>query len=223
MKRILALILSVLMIATLASCSGSKETTADAQTTKAPETTTAPETTDTTAPETTEAPKSTVALETIAKALADKYAEYADLRTSFDDMMKDMDEADRIPYEDFLASMLPTMPVEDFEYLSGLTEVPEGIKEAYLYQPGMMGQAYIGYIFRLTEGTDVEAFKKSLTEKADLRWNICTMANTIVCENYGDTVFFSMMVVADAENPSGFTAEQKDGFIKTFMDTVSAK
>ena len=105
----------------------------------------------------------------------------------------------------------------------GLTEVPAGIGEAYLYQPGMMGQAYIGYIFRLADGTDIEAFKTALKEKADLRWNICTSANTIICENYGDTVFFSMMVVADEENPFGFTAEQKDGFIKTFQDTVSAK
>lgn len=222
MKRILALILSALMLVSLASCSGSKETTADSQTTVAPETTQkAPETT--AAPETTEAPKSTVALETIAKALTNKYAEYADLRTSFDEMMKDMPEADRITYEEFLASALVTTPVEDLSFLMGLTEVPAGIKEAYLYQPGMMGQAYIGYIFRLTDGTDVETFKKALSDKADLRWNICTMANTIVCENYGDTVFFSMMVVADAENPHGFTAEQKDGFIKTFMDAVSAK
>ena len=95
MKRILALILSVLMIATLASCSGSKETTADAQTTKAPETTTAPETTDTTAPETTEAPKSTVALETIAKALADKLGDYVAYQIS--------------QYSDYAAAQVPKL------------------------------------------------------------------------------------------------------------------
>lgn len=221
MKKILALILSALMLVSLASCSGSKETTADSTSNKAPETSKAPETT--AAPETTEAPKSTVALEKIAAALVEKYAEYADLRNSFDDMMKDLPEADRISYEEFLASALANVKVEDLSFLMGLTEVPAGIKEAQQYQPAMMGQAYIGYIFRLNEGTDVEAFKKALTEKADLRWNICTQANTIVCENYGDVVFFSMMVVKNDEFPDGFTAEQKDGFIKTFMDTVSAK
>ena len=83
-----------------------------------------------------------------------------------------------------------------------------------------MGTAFIGYIFRVAEGTDVEAFKKSLTDNCDPRWNICTMANTTVCESFGDLVYFSMMVVADEENPFGFTAEQKDGFYNTFIETI---
>ena len=220
MKKILALILSALMLLSLASCGQeANETTADKET-SAPATDNG---TDTTAPEVEKQPNSTVALETIAKALASKYTEYGDFRSTYDEMMKDMPEEDKISFEEYLSYQVVTMPIEDFSFLSGLTEVPAGIKEAYVYQPGMMGQAYIGYIFRLTEGTDVETFKKALSDKADLRWNICTAANTIICENYGDTVFFSMMVVKDDENPNGFTAEQKDGFIKAFMDTVSAK
>jgi hypothetical protein len=84
----------------------------------------------------------------------------------------------------------------------------------------MMGQAFIGYIFRVAEGTDMDAFKKSLADNSNPRWNICTMANTTVCENYGDLVYFSMLVVADDENPHGFSAEQKDEFYNTFIATI---
>lgn len=219
MKKILALILSALMLLTVVACGSAEDTTADTQTDASSD-----KATDTEAPVVDETPKSDVALETIAKALADKYAEYTGVRDSYNDYIASVEtEEEKISYEEYVSFQIVTMAVEDFEYLSGLTEVPAGIGEAYLYQPGMMGQAYIGYIFRLAEGTDIEAFKTALKEKADLRWNICTAANTIICENYGDTVFFSMMVVADEENPHGFTAEQKDGFIKTFQDTVSAK
>lgn len=219
MKKILALILSALMLLTVVACGSAEDTTADTQTDASSD-----KATDTEAPVVDETPKSDVALETIAKALADKYAEYTGVRDSYNDYIASVEsEEDKMSYEDFVSFQIVTMAVEDFEYLMGLTEVPAGIGEAYLYQPGMMGQAYIGYIFRLADGTDIEAFKTALKEKADLRWNICTSANTIICENYGDTVFFSMMVVADEENPFGFTAEQKDGFIKTFQDTVSAK
>ena len=219
MKKILALILSALMLLTVVACGSAEDTTADTQTDASSD-----KATDTEAPVVDETPKSDVALETIAKALADKYAEYTGVRDSYNDYIASVEsEEDKMSYEDFVSFQIVTMAVEDFEYLMGLTEVPAGIGEAYLYQPGMMGQAYIGYIFRLADGTDIEAFKTALKEKADLRWNICTAANTIICENYGDTVFFSMMVVADEENPFGFTAEQKDGFIKTFQDTVSAK
>ena len=222
MKKILALILSALMLLSLASCGDDKTTQSSTdKETSAPATDS--KDSDTTAPEQDAQPNSTVALETIAKALAAKYTEYGDFRSTYDEMMKDMPEEDKISFEEYLSYQIVTMPVEDLSFLSGLTEVPAGIGEAYLYQPGMMGQAYIGYLFRLTEGTDVETFKAALKEKADLRWNICTQANTIICENYGNTVFFSMMVVKSDEFPDGFTAEQKDGFIKTFMDTVSAK
>ena len=113
------------------------------------------------------------------------------------------------------------MPVEaGAEWLSGFSVAPTGYAEAYCYQPMMMGQAFIGYVFRVAEGTDVEAFKKALTDTCDPRWNICTMANTTVCENYENIVYFSMMVVANEEMPDGFTAEQKDAFYSTFISAI---
>lgn len=160
-------------------------------------------------------------VENIATKLIHTYAEYTNVRTSYDEYMADMPAEDQIPYEEFLSYQLSVAPVEvGAECLMGFTTAPTGYSEAYCYQPMMMGQAFIGYIFRVSEGTDIEAFKKSLTDNCDPRWNICTMANTTVCESFGDLVYFSMMVVADEENPHGFTAEQKDGFYNTFVETI---
>jgi len=160
-------------------------------------------------------------VEKIANALMAVYADYAGMRESYDQYMADMPAEEQISYEEYMSYQLSVMPVEaGAEWLQGFTEVPTGYAEAYCYQPMMMGQAFIGYVFRVAEGTDVEAFKKALTDTCDPRWNICTMANTTVCENYEDLVYFSMMVVADEENPHGFTAEQKDGFYNTFVSAI---
>ena len=44
----------------------------------------------------------------------------------------------------------------------------------------------------LPEGADVEAFKTQLTSTANLRWNICTEAEEMVCDSEGNKVFFVM-------------------------------
>ena len=216
MKKIIALILACLMLATMVACGNTN--TDDVDTTEAIDTTEVADTT-----EASEVSTANVSLEAIANAIMSKYAEFSGMRATYDEYMAELDEADQIPYEEFISYQLNVAPVEEnAEWLMALNEVPTGYTEGYCYQPGMMGQAFIGYIFRVAEGTDIEAFKKSLTDNCDPRWNICTMANTTVCENYGDLVYFSMMVVADAENPDGFTAEQKDAFYNTFVATIEA-
>ena len=215
MKKILALILASMMLLTLVACGNTtnEETTA-AKTEEKTEVTTE-------AAPTAEEIAANASVEEIANALIALYADYTGVRATYDEYMAELDEADRISYEEFISYQLSVMPVEvGSEWLSGFDVAPTGYSEAYCYQPMMMGQAFIGYIFRVAEGTDVEAFKTSLTENCNARWNICTMANTTVCENYGNLVYFSMMVVADDENPFGFTAEQKDGFYNTFVETI---
>lgn len=221
MKKILALILASMMLLTLVACGNTNEevTTAEKENV----------TTEAKAEETTEAAPSkeeiaaNASVEAIANALIAKYAEFTGVKDMYDEYMAEMSEEDQIPYEEFLSYQLSVAPVEvGSEWLSGFDATPAGYSEAYCYQPMMMGQAFIGYIFRVAEGTDVEAFKTSLVENCNPRWNICTMANTTVCENYGNLVYFSMMVVADEENPFGFTAEQKDGFYSTFVETIES-
>lgn len=67
-----------------------------------------------------------------------------------------------------------------------------GYKEAVMFAPGMMGIPFVGYIFELEDGADVEAFKANLMAEANPRWNVCTEAEETLCENVGNTVFFIM-------------------------------
>lgn len=161
-------------------------------------------------------------VEAIAKAQLDKYVEFAGIRAQYDEYIASLEATDeKMPYEEFLSYQVICAAVEkNAEYLTGFNAVPTGYSEAYYYQPSMMGQAFIGYIFRVADGTNVETFKASLKENCFPRWNWCTEANTVVCESYGNLVYFTMMVVATEDNPYGFTAQQKDDFYNTFVATI---
>jgi len=67
-----------------------------------------------------------------------------------------------------------------------------GFKEGVMFGPMMGTIPFVGYIFVLEDGTDVEAFKTTLSDNANLRWNICTEAEEKIVENVGNTVFFLM-------------------------------
>lgn len=160
-------------------------------------------------------------IEDIANKLMALYSEYTNVRESYDAYMADLPEDEQITYEEYCSYQNAVSEVDkDAEWLMGFSEIPTGFSEAYCYQPMMMGQAFIGYIFRVEEGTDVEAFKKTLFDTCNPRWNVCTEANTTVCENFGDLVFFQMLVVANDDYPDGFTTEQQDGFYTLFVDTI---
>ena len=60
---------------------------------------------------------------------------------------------------------------------------------------------FVGYIFELADGADVEAFKTGLKDNANLRWNICTEAEELTVDHVGNKVFFLMSPKAfeDAE------------------------
>ena len=83
------------------------------------------------------------------------------------------------------------MPVEE-GYLAGFNNEVHGFAEAATFAPGIGTIPFVGYVFKLADGADVEAFKASLEADANLRWNICTAAEEMVCENVGNTVFFLM-------------------------------
>ncbi len=221
MKKIVAFILAGLMILTLVACntvpSDDKGNNDNGS-----------ETEGNVAPETTEKDVSANAsLEAIATALINKYGEYAGLRAQYDEYMASIqddeyatEEDKNMTYETFASYQLNVLPVEkDAEWLMGFNEIPTGYSECYNYVPSSMNP-FMGYVFRVEEGTDIEAFKKSLTETCDLRWMICREANTVICESFGDIVLFQMCVVISDEMPDGFTAEQKDGFVETFYTAV---
>ena len=220
MKKIIALILAALMLLTFVACTPD---TPNAD--KGNDSVTEPGNTDNETPEITDKDiTANVSIENIAKALINKYGEYANLRGQYDDYMaslgEDASEEDKMTYETFASYQLVVQAVEkDAEWLMGLTEVPTGYSECYNYIPSSMNP-FMGYVFRVEEGTDIEAFKQSLIDNCDLRWMICREANTIMCESFGDIVVFQMFVVINEYFPDGFTEEQKQGFIDTFNTAV---
>ena len=94
------------------------------------------------------------------------------------------------------SSILPfsgaAMEVEE-GFLSGFDNFEvKGFKEGAMFAPMMGTIPFVGYVFTLDEGADVEAFMKTLEDNANLRWNVCTEAEEMTVENEGNVVFFLM-------------------------------
>lgn len=77
-------------------------------------------------------------------------------------------------------------------FLNGFTEEITGFAEGFTFGPMIGTIPFIGYVFKLDDSADVNAFVQNLKDKGDLRWNICTEAEELVCEAVGNTVFFVM-------------------------------
>ena len=107
------------------------------------------------------------------------------------------------PVIQFMGMATPINPT-DFEFLSGLGEAKIEYEEGAMFGPMIGTIPFIGYIFKLAEGTDVEAFKTILEENANLRWNICTAAEELVVDSEGNTVFFLMC-------PTTFEQPEEEG------------
>jgi len=112
--------------------------------------------------------------------------------------------AERLIGNEIIEFMGGAMPVEE-GLLSGFdnTEI-KGFKEGVMFAPVMSSIAFVGYIFELEEGADVEAFKTTLKDSANLRWNICVEAEELIVENEGNKVFFLMC-------PKSFEQSETEG------------
>lgn len=112
--------------------------------------------------------------------------------------------AERLMGHQLIQFMGAAMPIEE-GLLSGFdnTEI-KGFKEGTMFAPMMSSIAFVGYIFELEEGADVEAFKTTLKDSANLRWNICVEAEELIVENEGNKVFFLMC-------PKSFEQPEADG------------
>lgn len=67
-----------------------------------------------------------------------------------------------------------------------------GFKEGVMFAPMMGTIPFVGYIFELEDGADVDGFKQTLEDSANLRWNICTEAEELTVDSEGNKVFFLM-------------------------------
>ncbi len=225
MKKILALILAALMLASFAACSAkddSKDT--DAADTNAEDTNT-PADSDSNAAD-TDAGEGDASVEAtpegVAKGILAKFAEYTGIKEQYDSYVAELGEGEEaLSYEDFYMSRMMIAPVEaGAEFVQGFESVPTGFAEGVQFMPGMMGVAFMGFIFRVEDGGDVEAFKTQLNEIANPAWNVCTTADTVICESAGNYVYFHMLVT-DLEL-GGFTEDQVNGFKSVFTSAFGA-
>lgn len=124
--------------------------------------------------------------------------------------------ADQLLKDPNLGFMGATMLVEE-GLLNGFGNAEiKGFKEGVMFGPAIGTIPFIGYVFTLDEDTDVEKFKQTLEENADLRWNICTEADELVVESEGDKVIVIM-------TPNQFDAEGEvpvygDEFVDDFEE-----
>ncbi|MBQ6824700.1 MAG: hypothetical protein IJP27_08605 [Clostridia bacterium] len=154
MKKIIALLLAVLMLLTLAAC-GEKTDNNDAGNTET----------------------------TVGSTLL------ADFNTKTGTAQE---IADALLQNEIIQFMGATMPVEE-GLLNGFGETEiKGFKEGVMFAPMIGTIPFVGYIFTLEDGADVNAFKTTLKDNANLRWNICTEAEELIVESKDNTVFFLM-------------------------------
>ena len=185
MKKIIALLLAAILMLSLAACAENK-----------PEATEDTSSSETTAPTeaTTEAPTETTE-ESSVSTDADTLGQT--LRAAFLDAMDTNPEATTLEIAETLIGnpAIQFMPVTEPivpGYLAGFTADIDGFAEGALFAPMIGSIAFVGYIFRLDESADVDAFMKTLTDNADPSWNICVTAEETVVDHVGNTVFFVM-------------------------------
>ena len=67
-----------------------------------------------------------------------------------------------------------------------------GFNKGVTFAPMVGSIPFVGYVFELEDGADVDAFMQLLRDNADPRWNICVEAEETVVESADNMVFFLM-------------------------------
>ena len=108
----------------------------------------------------------------LRKAFKDQLAENADLTAQ--------KVVDNLLASEYIAFEGASMPVEPGVLMGFDNAEITGFSEGVMFSPMIGTLPFVGYVFVLEDGTDVESFIKTLEENANLRWNICTEAEEIV-------------------------------------------
>lgn len=195
MKKISAVVIAIVMLLTFAACKGKGENEITSNVTQ--ESSEAQKTTGTVvddgmnvpAPDASEPPSDNG--NTAAQTLLNVF--HTEIQNNPTATAEEL--ANKVVSHESIKFAPVVMPAEE-GYLAGFKNEIKGFKEAVTFAPGIGTIPFVGYIFKLSDGADVEAFKATLESEADLRWNICTAAEEIVCESVGNTVFFLMCPVS---------------------------
>lgn len=199
----MAIIMSALIMVSMAGCGGSQNTTGDTNATESTSSTSATEN----ASSNSESADSDVSADATVgeKLLADFKADTTGTAEEI---------ANRLITNEIIEFAGMATPVEE-GLLSGFDNAEiKGFKEGVMFGPMMSSIAFVGYIFELPEGADVEAFKTTLKDSANLRWNVCVEAEELIVENEGNKVFFLMCPKSfeepEAEGDAGQVAGDMD-------------
>jgi len=185
MKKIIALLMAVLMIMSMVACTNNEEAISNNESTNQNDTV------------------STGA--TVGETLL------ADFKADTTGTAQEI--AERLIANEIIQFMGGAMPIEE-GLLSGFDNAEiKGFKEGAMFAPMMSSIAFVGYVFELPEDADVESFKATLKDSANLRWNICVEAEELIVENVGNKVFF-LMCPKSFEQPE----TEGDGAVAGDMD-----
>ena len=113
---------------------------------------------------------------------------YRSVKSSYDrnvEFASKLAETCGVPFE--LAS-ISAQPGE----LAGFNEPIQDFVSAVQFGPMIGSIPFVGYLFELEDGVSGEDFAENLKAAANLRWNICTEAETITVIPEGNTVLFIM-------------------------------
>ena len=76
--------------------------------------------------------------------------------------------------------------------LNGFSEDIKGFEKGVMFSPMIGTIPFVGYIFTVPNGEDVNKFVENLEKNANPKWNVCTAADETVVEAVENTVFFVM-------------------------------
>lgn len=174
MKKLIAIFMATVMVLTFAACSTTPSTEENSTEAEVIEN----------AEETSE---SVSATGSVAQTLA---AEFKALAATETDAQK---IADALASSAAVSAIgAASMPVEP-GLLTGFDNAEiTGFDTGVMFAPMIGTIPFVGYVFTLADGTDADAFVKTLEDNANLRWNICTQADEMVAVAEGNTVMFVM-------------------------------
>ena len=89
----------------------------------------------------------------------------------------------------------------------------KGIASGAFAAPVILSLPFIAYVFKLVGTVPVDEFKNTLKENCDLVWNICTSADTVICESEGEYVLFAMI---DMDGETGLPKGTDEKIINNF-------
>jgi hypothetical protein len=122
--------------------------------------------------------------ETVAGVLLEDFK--ADTEGTAQEIAERIASNDIIPFEAVALAVEPG-------YLAGFDNAEiTGFESGVMFAPMMSTVPFVGYVFELADDADVDAFKQTLEDNANLRWNICTEAEEMVVDSEGNKVFFIM-------------------------------